>query len=121
VSAIRPPVVAGYLALPAHTNALAAEELAGEWRALFAAHARRHGYLLGSVFTDVRDRGEGGLYLLAEYLRHAEVVAVMVPDLGHLTHARCLAGADRRTVQRYLRAAVLPVAAERSDGAHGRR
>jgi hypothetical protein len=38
------------------------------------------------------------------------VVAVLVPDLDHLRHNGCLAGADMRTATRYLRARVLPLA-----------
>jgi hypothetical protein len=100
-------VLAGYVAVPAHAGPDAADGLVAAWRSRFAAHADRHGYLLGGVFTDVRGRTERGLYSLAEYLRRDGVVAVVVPDLEHLTQARCLSGADRRTAQRYLRAAVL--------------
>src|SRR5512141_2660674 len=63
-----------------------------EWREAFAAWTRREGYALGSVFTDIRGRDESGLNGLAEYLRRDGVVGVVVPDLGHLTHVRCLAG-----------------------------
>ncbi|HET9658298.1 MAG TPA: hypothetical protein VFP72_23300 [Kineosporiaceae bacterium] len=103
------PVVAGYVAVPAHAKAEVAEGLLLEWREAFAGWARCEGYVLGSVFTDVRGRGEGGLYGLAKYLRRDGVVGVVVPDVGHLTHVRCLAGADRHVVQRFLRAAVLTV------------
>lgn len=103
------PVVAGYAAVPAHAKPEAAEGLLMEWREAFAAWTRREGYALGSVFTDVRGRDERGLYGLAEYLRRDGVVGVVVPDVGHLTHVRCLAGADWRTAQRYLRSAVLTV------------
>ncbi|HET9656806.1 MAG TPA: hypothetical protein VFP72_15745 [Kineosporiaceae bacterium] len=103
------PIVAGYAAVPAHAKPEAAEGLLLEWRESFAAWTRREGYCLGPVFTDVRGRGEGGLYGLAEYLRRDGVVGVVVPDMGHLTHVRCLAGADQRTAQRFLRSAVLTV------------
>lgn len=108
------PVVAGYVAVPAHADPEAAEGFVAAWRVAFAAYARREGYALGPVFMDVRGRGEGGLYGLADYLRGDGVVGVVVPDVGHLTQARCLAGADRRTAQRHLRAAVLTV-----DGTRG--
>jgi hypothetical protein len=101
--------VAGYLAVPAHANPVSAEGLVAEWRESFAAYARRRGYVLGSVLSDVRGWDERGLYGLAEYLRRDGVVGVVVPDIGHLTHVRCLAGADWRTAQRFLRAAVLPM------------
>jgi hypothetical protein len=103
------PLVAGYVAVPAHAKPDAAEGLVAEWRELLTAYARREGYALGRVFTDVRGREENGLYGLAECLHRGEVVAVVVPDLGHLKHVRGLAGADWRTVRRFLRAAVLPV------------
>jgi hypothetical protein len=48
------------------------------------------------------------------------VVGVVVPDVGHLTRVRASWGADRRTVQRCLRSAVLPGAAT-SGGARGER
>jgi hypothetical protein len=114
------PVVAGYVAVPAHANPDAVEGVVAEWRESFAAYARREGYALGMVFIDVRGRGEGGLYGLAEYLRRDGVVGVVVPEVGHLTHVRCLAGADWRTAQRFLRAAVLPVEASAGCVADGR-
>jgi hypothetical protein len=114
------PVVVGYVAMPAHANPDSTEGLVREWRELFAAFARCEGYALGPVFTDVRGRAEGGLYRLAEYLRRDGVVGVVVPDVGHLTQARCLAGADRRTAQRFLRAAVLPVEESAGGACHGR-
>ncbi|HET9658450.1 MAG TPA: hypothetical protein VFP72_24065 [Kineosporiaceae bacterium] len=103
------PIVAGYAAVPAHAKPEAAEGLLMDWREAFAGWARREGYALGSVFTDVRGRDEDGLYGLAEYLRRDGVVGVVVPDIGHLTHVRCLAGADQRTAQRFLRSTVLTV------------
>ena len=106
--------------MPAHASPGAAEGLVVAWRESFAAYTRREGYALGPVFTDVRGRGEGGLYGLAEYLRRDGVVGVVVPDVGHLTQVRCLAGADWRTAQRYLRAAVLPVQARVESVADGR-
>jgi hypothetical protein len=102
-------VLAGYVAVPAQAGPAAADGLVSAWRNRFAAHADRHGYQMGPVFTDVRGHTEHGLYRLAEYLRQDCVVDLVVPDLEHLTHARCLAGADRRIAQRYLRAAVLTV------------
>lgn len=57
-----------------------------------------------------RGRGENGPYELASCVRRHGVVAVAVPNLSHLRHVRCLAGADLRTVRRHLRAAVLLVA-----------
>ncbi len=68
------------------------------------------GLTLAAVFTDVRGRTESGLYRLLTEVRRRNVVAVLVPDLDHLQHAGCLAGADVHTATRYLRARVLPVA-----------
>ena len=50
------PLVAGYVAVPAHASPDAAEGLVAAWRESFAAYAGREGYCLGSVFTDVRGR-----------------------------------------------------------------
>jgi hypothetical protein len=111
------PVVAGCLAVPASVSPDSVEGLVAAWRVSFADFARREGYSLGSVFTDVRGREERGLYGLAEYLRRDGVVGVVVPDVSHLTHVRCLAGADRRTAQRFLRSAVLTVDAVPVRGA----
>lgn len=111
-TAVARRVLAGYVAVPAHASPDAADGLVAAWRDRFAAHADRAGYALGPVFADVRGRSERGLYGLAEYLRRDGVVAVMVPGLDHLTQAACLCGADRRTAQRFLRAAVLTVGAE---------
>jgi hypothetical protein len=74
-----------------------------------ADFTRSEGYAIGPLFSDVRDRGESGLYGLAEYLRRGDMVAVVVFDVSHLTHGGCLAGADRRTAQRFLRVRVLAV------------
>jgi hypothetical protein len=102
-------VVAGYVAVPVHANPDSARDLVAEWRTAFVDYAQREGYALGSVFSDVRGREERGLYGLSEYLRRDGVVGVMVPDVGHLTHDRCLAGADWRAAKRFLHSAVLPV------------
>lgn len=110
------PVVAGYLAVPGHADPDAAERVVTAWRVSCAAFARREGYALGAVFSDVRGRDECGIYGLAEYLRRDGVVAVVVPDVGHLTQARCLSGADLRAVRRFLRSAVLTVGS-RTEGA----
>jgi hypothetical protein len=120
------PVVAGYLAVPAHASAETTQGLVAAWCRSLDAYASREGYCLGPVFTDLRGREERGLYGLADYLRRDGVVGVVVPDVGHLTHVRALSGADRRTVQRFLRSAVLVVnasVAEASSSAivHSRR
>lgn len=103
------PVAAGYVALPGHAHPGDAEDLVRELRLMLAAYAQTEGYALGPVIADVRGRGESGLYDLVSLLHRGEAVAVVVPDLGHLTHGPCLAGADRLTAARFLRAPVLPV------------
>jgi hypothetical protein len=102
-------IVAGYASVPAYAKPETAQALVVQWRRVFAARACREGYAPGPVFTDLRGRDESSLYELAAYLRRDGVIAVVVPDLKHLTHAGCLSGADRRAVQPYLRAAVLTV------------
>lgn len=97
--------------MPGHAHAVEAEDLLREHHLTLAAFAWNEGYALGPVFSDVRGRGESGLYDLLSFVRRGEVVAVVVPEVGHLTHGPCLAGADRLTVARFLRAPVLPVQA----------
>jgi hypothetical protein len=115
------PVVAGYVAVPAHASRRDAKGEIAAWSQALAGYAHQEGYALGAVFTDVRGRDENGLYGLAEYLRRNEAVGVVVPNLGHLTHVKCLVGADWRTAQRYLRAAVLTVEPQPGDRPKGGR
>lgn len=103
------PIVAGYLAVPMHASRRSAARPVREWSASFAAYAHQEGLAPGEAFTDVWGREGSGLAGLAGYLRRDGVVGVVVPDLTHLTQACCLAAADRRAVQRYLHAAVLPM------------
>jgi hypothetical protein len=91
-----------------------------EWRRVLHARAAQRGLRLEAVFVDVRGRSECGVYGLVEHLRAGRAVAVVVPDLAHLTHAACLSGADLPTAQRFLRARVLTVQAGRRDR-HGTR
>ena len=53
-------------------------------------------------------RTETGLYGMLAAVRRGWAVAVVVPDVGHLRHVGCLAGADPRTAALYLRARLLP-------------
>lgn len=98
------PTAAGYLAVPAHASDTDAEAEVAEWRRVLHAHAAQRGLHLTAVFVDVRGRSESGVYGLVEYLRAGQAVAVVVPDLAHLTHSPCLTGADLPTTQRFLRA-----------------
>jgi hypothetical protein len=106
---------AGYVAVPAHASDTDAETEVSVWRQALAAHAAQRGLQLGAVFVDVRGRTESGVYRLVEHLRAGQAVAVIVPELGHLTHTACLTGADLPTAQRFLRARVLTVEAGRRD------
>jgi hypothetical protein len=112
------PTAAGYLVVPAHASDTDAEVSA--WRRVLDAHAAQRGLRLGAVFVDVRGRTESGVYRLVEHLRAGQAVAVVVPELAHLTHAACLTGADLPTAQRFLRARVLTVEAGRRDRADTR-
>jgi hypothetical protein len=105
------PAAFAYLALPPQVAAVPdtaqrAVATAGQELAGFAAS---RGYQMVEVFTDVRGRTESGLYELLAALRGGRAVAVVVPDVGHLRHAGCLAGADLPTATRYLRARLLPM------------
>ena len=81
------------------------------WQRGIETFAAAEGYALAGIFTDVRGAGESGFYALMAALRHEQAVAVVVPDMGHLEHVACLAGADARVATRYLRARVLTVGA----------
>jgi hypothetical protein len=78
-----------------------------------AVRAERAGHELAGIFADVRGRSEQGFYALVAAVRQREdVAAVIVPRVGDLGRVGCLAGADVRTAERYLRARVLAVHAE---------
>jgi hypothetical protein len=109
------PQAAGYLVVPAHASDTDTEAEVSTWRRVLAAHAAQRGLQLGAVFVDVRGRTESGVYRLVEHLRAGRAVAVVVPELAHLTHAACLSGADLPTTQRFLRARVLTVQAAHRD------
>lgn len=110
----------GYFVVPAHASDADTEAEASQWRRTLGAYADRRGLHLTAVFADVRGRSESGVYGLVQYLRAGQAVAVVVPDLAHLTHAAGLTGADLPTVQRFLRARVLTVAAGRRDRVQAR-
>jgi hypothetical protein len=78
-----------------------------------AVRAERAGHELAGVFADVMGSSEQGFYALVTAVRQREdVAAVVVPRLGDLGRVGCLAGADVRTAERYLRARVLTVHAD---------
>lgn len=108
-TAVAGRMVAGYVAVPAHASDTDAETEVSGWRQILAAHTDQRGMRLGAVFVDVRGRTESGVYRLVEHLRAGQAVAVIVPELTHLTHAACLTGADLACAQRFLRARVLTV------------
>lgn len=109
-AAARPvPVAAGYVVVPDGLDDGDAPRLVRHWGAALGGHAAREGYALGAVFTDVAGRGEPGLYDLVGHVRRGRAAAVVVPDLPTLTRSACLAGADRLTAARFLRAPVLTI------------
>ena len=96
------PLAFGYWALgSADADSEALGWALGE---LIATVARSEGYCVAGCFTDVLGVSESGLYSMAAALRRDEAVAVIVPDLGHLQHVECLAGANLSTAARFLRA-----------------
>lgn len=105
----------GYFVVPAHASDADTEAETAEWRRALSAYADRRGLHLTAVFADVRGRSESRVYRLVEYLRAGRAVAVVAPDLTHLTGSACLTGADLPTAQRFLRARVLTVQAGRRD------
>jgi hypothetical protein len=112
------PLALGYMSVPADTGAGVGEAGVPEEAARAAVHvlrrfAAREGYTLGGVFTDVRDRSQSGLHALLDAVRRDEAAAVVVPDLGHLRHVGCLAGADARTASHFLRARLVTMAPDR--------
>jgi hypothetical protein len=103
------PVAYGYVSVPSHLHPDDGEAAALAWAHQLADLAAREGYAYAGGFADLRGQSETGLYRLLEVLRRGDGVAVLVPDLDHLRHAGCLAGADLRTAARYLRARLLPL------------
>lgn len=100
---------AGYVTVPDGLDPGDTEWLTRQWGEALAAFAAGEGYRLGAVFTEVRGRGESGLYALIGHVRRTGAAAVVVPDLRHLIRAGCLAGADPLTAGRFLHAPVLAV------------
>jgi len=96
------PLTFGYWAL----SSADADSEALSWALceLITTVARSEGYCLAGCFSDVRGVSESGLHSMAAALRRTEAVAVIVPDLSHLQHVGCLAGADLSTAARFLRA-----------------
>jgi hypothetical protein len=78
-----------------------------------AVCAEQAGHELAGIFADVRGRSEQGFYALVATVRQREdVAAVIVQRVDDLGQVGCLAGADVRTAERYLRARVLAVDTE---------
>ncbi len=107
----------GYLSVPAHASPVSHEETVAATTRELMAFAAAERYALAGIFADVRGRSESGLYALLDAVRHREAVAVVVPDLDHLRHAGCLAGADLRTTARYLRVRLLTLPSTDDAGA----
>lgn len=97
------PIMFGYVAMPAGMPDDAGDADVEVWRSRMAAFARLEGYTLGAVFADLRGRPES-FYAMLERIGRDAATAVVVPGMAHLTHLRCLAGADGRIAARYLHA-----------------
>jgi hypothetical protein len=105
------PMVAGYVAVGVGAGPL---ELS-RWREWLGDAAAGRGLVLGEVFFDVRGRVEG-LHGLLRCLRGQGVAAVLVPDLGHLRHVRCLQMATGWEMAALLRRDLLTVRDEPESG-----
>ena len=98
----------GYLAIPPDIGFDDPARTVEHTAILLGGFAAEHGgYALTKIFTDLRGVTEGGLYRLMQAVRQGEAGAVVVPDLDHLRAVGCLAGADLRVAERYLRVRVL--------------
>jgi hypothetical protein len=106
------PVALGYVSVPSGRRPDDVEAEVTAWAHQLAELATREGYAFAGGFVDLRGQTETDLYRLLEVLRCGDAVAVLIPDLEHLRHAGCLAGADLRTAARYLRARLLTLAPE---------
>ena len=97
------PLTFGYFSLSGAESAREAGALAWALGEQIKTVARLEGYCLAGVFSDERTQSEAGLHSLRSSLTRGEAVAVIIPELSHLHHAGCLAGADLVTAARYLR------------------
>lgn len=97
----------GYVSVPHLSVGKGLEEARARAGWYLAAWAQREGLTLVGVFADVRGDGERGFYALVAAVRERGAVAVVVSGLDHLRHLGCFAGADVRSMSRYLRAALL--------------
>jgi len=101
------PHACGYFRLPGHLSDQCRQRETALLRAQFTERAARAGLCLSGVFYDAGRRHDHAFYALQSEVRHSHAVAVIVPDLAHLTRVSALAGADRLTLARYLRAAIV--------------
>lgn len=76
------PVAVGYVAVPGHARAGEVAGLVDGRREALAGLSGSRGHVFGPVFTDIRGRGESGLYDLVGCLRWVDAVAVVVRDDG---------------------------------------
>ena len=98
-------VALGYVSIPED----AADGTVEWWRQQLEEHAHRSGLELTEVYVDTSGHSEDGFYALVDAIRRAQAVAVVVPDLTHLTQVSCLIGAGTREAARYLRAGIVAV------------
>jgi len=107
-------LVLGYALVPADGAVLdgrmrSACDWHGYWGELFGARAPRDGHHLAGMFWDYSPDAAGlpGFYALVSQVRASAVVAVLVPDLRHLSVVPALAGTDEAGMRRWLRARIL--------------
>jgi hypothetical protein len=106
------PLAYGYLRLPSNADVDIDRAYVDEARAQLAAVAQREGLALAAVYCETRVSDQGVFYAMVECMRRGQAVAVIAPHMAHLNQIPALAGADRRSASRYLRAAVLTVATD---------
>ena len=99
----------GYLSLPSECAGDGRKQVVNAAAGYFADLARRAGYRLAGVFTDVRGESGHGFSALVSALRSHGAGAVVVPELSHLRQVDCLTGADAATAARFLQADQLVV------------
>lgn len=100
------PRACGYFRLPAHLSEQSLDREVALLRARITEHARALEWCMATVLHDTGRGDDHAFYVLLGEIRRSRAVAVVVPDLAHLTQIPALSGADRLTLARYLRAAV---------------
>jgi hypothetical protein len=100
-------VAFGYVVLPPFGGIAEYSSLAGP----IGVFAQTLGYCLRGIFVEEPGRSDvSSFHALLREVRLGKATVVVVPDFGDLAHLPYLAGADERTIARFVRARVLPVA-----------